>query len=69
MARSAVIGLHADGAKAGDVPNVLAEALGMMLATISPDAGGLQRNVEMFSAQMELFAQAYWREKQGLPRE
>ncbi len=68
MARAAVIGMHADGATAADAVNALTEALGMLMATISPDAAGLERNIQQFGEQMERFARVYWAERQNLPK-
>lgn len=59
LARAAVEEMQTQGASPPLVINALCEALGMMLATVSPDMGSLVKNAETFGAQVERFAGHY----------
>lgn len=60
MARAAIMGLHGDGAGMADVLNVLAEALGITIAVLSPHAEGFEKNVADVTVLVERHARANW---------
>lgn len=61
-----MIGSCPDSAGAAATINVLAEALGMMIATVSPDADGLEQNVASITLLTEQDARANWETKGSL---
>jgi hypothetical protein len=62
----AIEGMKADGADIKMVINALCEGLGLMFASISPDAGGVVRNIEQYTPRIAQHAMHYHRARKAL---